>query len=381
MHTGPLREANSGVKRNGGDWWLNAPQHLRGIEQKPTPPQLAAYRLGDTVLEIATDDPSLHDAFRQFYGDCADADAEPSAGRIRCTLRRAEHPRLILLGFDEELPADAAMAAYHLLRGTHAEPPYSVTDSPLPGWRLAGGVREPLLAARGRHVLLAAWMVPPLFLAEYLAGLALSAQPQLMAIHAASLRIGDAGVVVAGGSHAGKTTMALHLAARGHELYGDELALIRLATRELLPFRRTVTLRPGPRAAELSALLKMREQEAKLQVDSEGAGHWRIGRLFGETAPSPVPLRTVFVLAGFENRPSAAPFQFSLADENIIGWFGQPAAAYCSWGLTSGTRTLRLLALRQLLAQVPCWRLKAGSPTETAILIEQITREQERADS
>ena len=138
---------------------------------------------------------------------------------------------------------------------TYGVPPYTVYDSPLPGWRLAGGAIQPLLAACGRHILINPQQVPPDFLVEYLVGITLATQPELLPVHGASLRIGDAGVLLFGGTRAGKTTTSLHLAVRGHALLGDEVALIRLATNEILPLRRTVNLRPGPYAQELVAAL------------------------------------------------------------------------------------------------------------------------------
>jgi serine kinase of HPr protein (carbohydrate metabolism regulator) len=59
----------------------------------------------------------------------------------------------------------------------------------------------------------------------------------MLPIHGASLQIGAAGVVLVGASHSGKTTTSLHLAARGHTLLGDEIALIRLATGAAGPLR------------------------------------------------------------------------------------------------------------------------------------------------
>ncbi len=359
-------------------WWLAAPALLRDIQQQSPAPQASArYRLGDSVFEIAVDDPVLLEKFRQMYGDCAvSAPIAPDMPRVRCTVRRGGDPQLILLTFETGAPPDPAGAAFNLLRPTRAVPPFSVHDSRIAGWRLAGGAVEPVLAACGPYVLIAPWQVPADFLVEYLVGITLAAQPELLAVHGASLQMRDAGMVIVGGSHAGKTTTALHLAARGHTLFGDELALIRLASREIVPFRRTLNLRPGPRAPELAAVLERAGDREKLAVDDEWVGpHW-IGDLFPGSSPCPASLQAVFFLDGFANRASLAPFRLTLHDTDVVNWLAQPAIAYCSWGLAPERRALRLLALRQLLARVPCWRLKVGPPAETAQLIERTMEEQ-----
>ena len=61
--------------------------------------------------------------------------------------------------------------------------------------------------------------------------------------------------MLVGPKGAGKSTLALALAARGHALLGDEHACYLPATGELLPFRRPVGIKPGPRAAAVESAL------------------------------------------------------------------------------------------------------------------------------
>jgi hypothetical protein len=100
-------------------------------------------------------------------------------------------------------------------------------------------------------------------------------------------------------------------------------------------------------------------------------GPHRISELFPETPAASVGLRAVFFLNGFVEHPTVTPFQLSLDDGDVFGWLTQPAIAYSSWGLDAERRALRLVALRQVLARVPCWLLKAGAPAETAALVER----------
>ena len=75
--------------RDARDWWLDAPNLLQAIERKPATAQFSgSYRLGNVSLEIVADDLSLHEAFRELYGDCIEANAGPATRKMRCTLRR-----------------------------------------------------------------------------------------------------------------------------------------------------------------------------------------------------------------------------------------------------------------------------------------------------
>jgi hypothetical protein len=285
-------------------------------------------------------------------------------------MRRSADPPLVVLTFHEGAPPDLAAAAYNLLRPTQAIPPFQVGGSPIPGWRLAGGVNGPVLVACDAHVLLHPKLIPPEFLVEYLVGITLGVQPWVLPIHGASLLVGDMGVVLVGASRAGKTTTSLHLAARGHALLGDEIALIRLETGEVVPFRRTVNLRPGPRGRELVQMLERSGHADNTDSSAEWVGTHRIGELFPGRLPRPAPLKAVFFLAGFAEQPSVDPFTVTLDQTDVFQWITTPEIAYCSWGVEPARRAFRLMVLKQVLSRIPCWLLKAGPPSETAELIE-----------
>jgi hypothetical protein len=358
-------------------WWLEAPAIQRAIEdQIPEPHLTACFKLGDAVLEMVANDPALLAPVQQLYGDCAVSGADAAdLPRVRCLLRRPTRPPLILLTFDDRVPADPAAATFGLLRPTRAVPPYSVRNSPVPGWRLAGGVESPVLAASASNVLIHPLQVPPVFLAEYLVGLVLAAQPKLLPLHAASLSVGGRGLMIVGSSHAGKTTTAIHLAARGHPLLGDEVALVRLASNEIVPFRRTMKLRPGPHDPALEAAAKRLGDLEQPVVEDQWGGTHRIGELFPSLPARPTSLRAVFFLRRFAERPALEPFQLRLGDADIFDWLATPEIAYTSWGLAPERRALRMLALRQMLARVPCWLLDPGTPGETAEVIERTMEE------
>jgi hypothetical protein len=370
-------EVRGGINGIDEPWWLAAPALLREVEQRDYVSRAtASYQLGDAVLRMDADNPALLEAFPKLYGDCAVSASEAlRLPAVRCTLRRSFDPQLVVLTFQEGAPPDPAAAAYHLLRPTHAVPPFQVGDSPLPGWRLAGGTTGPVLAACGNHVLLHPKLIPPEFLVEYLVGITLGAQPWMLPIHGASLRMSEAGVVLVGASHAGKTTTALHLAARGHPLLGDEIALIRLATSEIVPFRRAVNVRPGPLGQELAGVLGLSDDGDGASSSAQWARPHRITDLFPDRPARPAPLRAVFFLSGFADRPSLEPFHLTFDQADVFSWITTPEIAYCSWGLAPARRAFRLVVLRQALSRIPCWFLQVGPPRDTVDLIERTMEE------
>ncbi len=365
-------EVESGIDRADDAWWSAA--RLRVVEQRDYVSRAtAAYQFGDAVLHMSADDPALLAAFPRRYGDCAVAlPAAPDAAAVRCTMRRSVDPQLVVLTFHAGGPADAAAAAYNLLRPTCAVPPFRVWDAPVAGWRLTGGATGPVLAARGAQVLLHPKLVPPEFLVEFLVGITLGAQPGTLPIHGASLQVGAAGIILVGASHAGKTTTSLHLAARGHTLLGDEIALIRQATGEVVPFRRAVNIRPGPYGEDLAGELGLSAADVAADADITPR---RIADLFPRQRPRPVPLRAAFFLAGFADRPSIEPFQLTFDQAEVFDWITTPEIAYCSWGVAPARRAVRLVVLKRTLARIPCWQVKVGPPRDTAALIEHTMEE------
>jgi hypothetical protein len=356
---------------------LAAPALLEQVEQRDyVSCGVAAYAFGDATLQLDADDRMLLDGFPLLYADCAVApSAQPSGPRVRCTMRRSIEPPLVVLMFDGEPPCDLAGAGYHLLRPTCAVPPFQVGDAPIPGWRLTGGSTGPVLAACGSTVVLQRKLVPVEFLVEYLVGITLATQPWMLPIHGASVRIGEAGAVLVGASRGGKTTTALHLAARGHMLLGDEIALVQLSTRELVPFRRAVNVRPGPLGQELTAMLGVADPVDEASSQSAWGDRHRISKLFPGPDAVRAPLRAVFFLAGFAERASLKPFQVTLEHSDVFSWITTPEIAYCSWGLDPTRRAMRLMVLKNVLSKVPCWLVTAGSPRETVELIERTMEE------
>lgn len=345
-------------------WWLAAAEIARSIEeQEPEPKNSVSYQFGHGILQLISEDRRLLDTFEHLYGDCAvtaPVEAEPM---VRCAARRSRDLPMLLLTFHQGAPRDAA-SAFMPKRATR------VWDSPLRGWRLMGVHNVPILATRDPHILIDIHQAWRRFAADYLVNATLAAQPELLGLHAASLVIDDAGLLLAGPSESGKTTTALHLAARRATLLGDEIALIRLATNELIPFRRTANLRPGPRAPELADAIRRVVRDGQSIEEDADAETARIGDLFPRSPVRSANLRAAFFLDGFAEQPSLAPFQLTLHDIERFGILAGHEIATL-WGLPRERRALRLIVLKHLLDRLPCWLLKLGAPAETAELIER----------
>ncbi|MGH2787988.1 MAG: hypothetical protein ACRDJV_08765 [Actinomycetota bacterium] len=72
---------------------------------------------------------------------------------------------------------------------------------------------------------------------------ALADARHLLGVHAAVVAQGEDGLVLAGASRAGKTTLALELIARGWKLVSDDVAVLDPASGRLLPFLKPVSIK------------------------------------------------------------------------------------------------------------------------------------------
>jgi hypothetical protein len=191
---------------------------------------------------------------------------------------------------------------------------------------------------------------------------ALRLRSDALLFHAASLAVDGRGLLLVGPKGSGKTTVALALAARGHGLLGDETAAYLPASRELLPLRRPVGIKPGPQP------LFVREYLARAAppADADGMIRVPVQRLFGGPEPPPAPLGAVAFLAGF----AAAP----RVERTAAGRAELEQLQVLPTTLATAPATRRVFEMVRLLSDVVCLRLSPGDPDETALRVEEELR-------
>lgn len=359
--------------QNGGRWWLQPWEVISGISRRPSAAvRTACYRFGDSFLEIDSTYSPVFDALRLWYGECAISDPLPAGtSRIRCSVRSLDDPPLILVSFrgldDPRHEAAAPGVFQHLSRAK-----YPVVDGSVSGWRLTYSserAARPFLATRGFDSLLdlreEPGGPPPGFLLSHIVSAVIGLQRDVLFVHAASVGIHGTGVLLMGHGGAGKTTLSLALATRGHAFLGDNQACVRIRSRELLPFPRSASIKPGPRARAVDELLNQHPHETTVLPDGRTVILMRI--------PPPevgaLPLGGFFYLRRIGDRPILERFKPAMTDGTFLARVGSDPMAV--FGVSPSRRLMGVMVLMEMLSEVPCHFLDAGAPEETAALIER----------
>jgi hypothetical protein len=199
----------------------------------------------------------------------------------------------------------------------------------------------------------------------------LAVQRELLFLHAASVGIGGAGILIIGPTGSGKTTTALALGARGHAYFGDDMAAIRTASAELLVFRTTASVRPGPHARALSHHLETGHWDAP-HADGVPRLRLRVARVLSDADPAPVPVRRALFLRRFAQAPALEAFT---ATPETLRSLALNNALWLAWGTTPQRRLLQFMLFIRMLARIRCAWLDVGPPDATADLIEQTMEE------
>ena len=363
---------------DGIDWLDRAASVTQEAEESLEPSACATcFRIGDACLEVISNHEPLSSELLALYGDCRVTECQPSLPRISCRVSCLGDSSLLLLAFDGADGADPFETAYAPIRLMRHMQRYAEVPSPLPGWRVLVNVtasKRLLLASDGRSVLINLAEAPPGFAVDCVVGTVQRTQTGVLFLHAACVGISGSGVLLLAPSRSGKTTTALALAARGHRLLGDDLAPVRLATREVIPLLKAATFRIGPLPAALEGL------KDRLQPDRYTVGAAidsaqilvRLGEIIPLIGGGPLPLRFAFLIDGFANQSASEPFEPALSEikklRSIIGETTLP------WGISPGRDLINFLKIVNLLSKLRCYTLKLqlGSPDQSAIFIERM---------
>src|SRR5574341_7790 len=361
------------------EWWRKAPALILAGSRRPRAVS-ARYRLGLATLDIDSDDPGALEGFEAIYGECAGPAGAAAGPTVGCSVRVLARPFLGLVRFRAPGPPDlvpiAAALLQRLLRRQVSIEAFTPEGSDAEGW-LALRPRDSGSAVAVVHegdLLVDRADVdgipePPGFLVDFVVSAVMRRQSDVLFVHAASVGVRGAGALLAGRTETGKTTLSMSMAARGHDFLGDDVAAVLVPSRELLPFRQAVMIRPGPKARLVDHRLKNGSYRSEVR-----AGDTRTRVQLGELLPAAraraVPLRSAFFLRGFAARPAAEPFEPTLAHIEVLNPLSYELTVEACWGAAAGQRLMKFLRVIALLSGVPCYLLDVGHPEETADLIE-----------
>jgi hypothetical protein len=188
-------------------------------------------------------------------------------------------------------------------------------------------------------------------------------RPDAIFFHASAMGIFGEGTIFAGPSGGGKSTTSMALAARGHNFLSDEVGAYVPETGQLIPFRRPVGIKPGPRATAVERGLP---PSANARIEREGFYRVDVNTIFDNAPPEAVPLRRIIFLRGFADRPSLErikPGRKELVElQPLMGSF------------LNASHSRRIFDLTRLLATAKVYQLHPGSPDETALYLEEAFR-------
>jgi hypothetical protein len=324
------------------------------------------YRIVDGFLGVDSEDFRLHQRFRNLYAELLSPGPalREATERLLCRIQVRDGLPVHLVSFTA--PSEIAIIDFILAlfpgRG------YVEIEGAAAGWRSIGlaGKTSPLLTARGSEVLVNAREEWQPLIANCAVNWVMQMQPGLLFFHAAAVSIAGEGILIVGEKGAGKSTLSLALAAHGHDFFGDEIAAVRTEGFELAPFRRALSVRGGPQAPQVEE--KLRSKCCTMETFPDGTVRSRATakELFPEVGARPRPLRRLFFLREFEERPRYESFFPRSEDLRLL-----TPLACTYWGSSSAARVTQVA---KLLSSVECYFLYPGQPEDTANLIERIVR-------
>ncbi len=343
--------------------WHN-PADLLACFERVSHSECDWYRIADASLGIESDDFALRARFQQLYGECLSGFPANAEARLHCRVQVMDALPAHCVSFTGTGEINVIDFMLDLFRDRG----YVELNPETPGWRAIGLAGEscPILISRGNRILVDAAKPWQPLIANCAVNWTMHMQREVLFFHAAAVGLGDAGVLIIGGKGAGKTTLSMALAARGHDFLGDEIAAVRTRTAELLPMRRAVSIRPGPQSSRVNQMLQHERYPAEQFPDGSTRMRAEPGEFFPAPRERPLPLRSIFFLRPFEDRARVESFVPAAADLRLL------APLPCTFWGTSPARPLMQVA--RLLSGVNCCNFYPGMPDESACLVERIAR-------
>ena len=88
-----------------------------------------------------------------------------------------------------------------------------------------------------------------------------------MLLHAGSVSVGDAGVLIPGSSRAGKSSLTMSLLLRGGRYFSDEVGVVTTDSSELIPFPKPLSSRVPEMFPEVTSWFGPSEEDVAQEVD------------------------------------------------------------------------------------------------------------------
>lgn len=312
------------------------------------------YRLGEQVLGVVTNAAAFRERFHQLYADCQ---VEGVPASIRAEVRVGAGSVTATFGLPMGMDLRPVVGGMLTARGFSREDLDGALKMVAPG-------RDLEVKVRASGVVVSDSPQWPELVGNLLVHLTMTAQRDLLFFHGASVNVAGQGIMMLGPKGAGKSTLSVALAARGHGFLGDEIACVRLASRQLLPFRRSVAIRVGPHGDYLRSQWPPGAHDTVPYPDGSVRYRIPIGRAFPAAGAACCPLRHVVWVRGFAHRAGLEP------TEPEIETLGRYAPlALTTWRESPVTRLIQVI---RLMSVVQCHALTVGGMEETLDLIEQL---------
>jgi hypothetical protein len=323
--------------------------------------------MADRLITADCDDESFAELFFMTFGGTSGAPGSPAAKNpaipsdLHLDISSKGHPDYgwFRMSGRDELPFDGMEFHYAIqeergffkLLPTDDEGWTSVafrdSDVPMFAWRDRDCIFS--LGPKWRHSIV--W---------FLHWRLLRMRPDVIFFHSSALGIFGEGTIFVGPSGGGKSTTSMALAARGHNFLSDEVGAYVPATGELIPFRRPVGIKPGPRATAVERGLPASANE---QIEREGFYRVDVDTIFASEPARALPLRRIVFLRGFADRPALE--RIKPGREELVEL--QPLMS----SFLNASHSRRIFELTRLLASAKVYQLHPGNPDETALYLEE----------
>jgi hypothetical protein len=349
-------------------WQGNLSAAVEEIERQGGSQRSDAYQLARAVLVLACDDETFRLRFQKKFAECVcPPEVSLDYPHIRCEIQTNFPAGVSLVSFSNPELLDPVAFALSLFPDREYVQILPGDD----GWQLLASRSNPstpILAFRGNNVLVDRHQSWQMIVAQYAVSNAMRLQKDVLFFHAASLALRESGLMISGAKGAGKTTLSLTLASRGHGFLGDEYAALRADSAEIIPMRTSASVRNGPRTPKLDQFFTEHECESEVSVDGTGRVRARVSDIFPAARPRSVCLTHAFFLRRFSSRPRVEPIMPQARHLSLLS-----PLAPSLWEASPGHRAIEFL---KLLANAHCFYLDVGgSPDDTADLVEKTVEE------